>query len=97
MSFLSTGNSIFFYSEIFLLVETIIENWGKSIFKDEIYSLIFWIVETIFFFLSIFQRLLSVIGFFRLVETMFQQNPSFRLAETKFRANNGFRKKKEKL
>ena len=49
MSFLSTGNSIFFYSEIFLLVETIIENWGKSIFKDEIYSLIFWIVETIFF------------------------------------------------
>ena len=27
-----------FYSEFFLLVETIIETWGKSIFKDEIYS-----------------------------------------------------------
>ena len=51
--------------------------------------MIFLLVETMFF--SIFQRLL------RLMETMFQENPSFRLVETDFRANNGFRKKKEKL
>ena len=56
---------------------------------------IFWIVETIVF--SIFQRLLPVIVFIRLVETMFQENPSFRPVETDFGANNGFRKKKEKL
>ena len=29
---------VLFYSEFFLLVETIIETWGISIFKDEIYS-----------------------------------------------------------
>ena len=34
--------------------------------------------------------------FSRLVETMFQENPSFRLAEMDFRANSGFRKKKGK-
>ena len=39
-------------------------------------------------FYSLFQRLLSVI-FFRLVETMFQENPSFQEVETDFRANNG--------
>ena len=37
-SFLSTANSILFYSAFFLLVEIITETWGKSIFKDEIYS-----------------------------------------------------------
>ena len=37
-SFLSTGNSIFFYSDFFLLMETITEIWGKSNFKDETYS-----------------------------------------------------------
>ena len=57
-------------------------------------QLIFWLVKTIFY--SIFQRLLPV--YFRLVETMFQENPSFQLLETdNNRANNGFRKKKEKL
>ena len=30
--------TILFYSKFFLLVETITENWGKSIFKDEISS-----------------------------------------------------------
>ena len=30
--------TVLFYTEIFLLVEIIIETWGKSIFKDEIYS-----------------------------------------------------------
>ena len=55
-------------------------------------QLIFWLVETIFF-----QRLLPVIVFSRLVERIFQENPSFKLVETDFRANNGFRKKKEKL
>ena len=49
--------------------------------------LIFWLVETISY--SIFQRLLPVIAFSRLVETS-----SFRLKETDFRANNGFCKKK---
>ena len=72
---------------------------GKQLSKKELIlasgQLIFWLVETIFF--SIFQRLLPVIVFSRLVETMFQENPSFGPAETDFRANNGFRKKKEKL
>ena len=48
-------------------------------------------------FFSIFQRLVPLIGFFRLVEPMFQENPSFWLVKMDFRANNGFRMKKEKL
>ena len=58
-------------------------------------QLIFWLGETIFF--SIFQRLLPMIVFFRLVETMFEENLAIRLVEMDFRANNDFRKKKEKL
>ena len=49
------------------------------------------------FFFSIFQRLVPLIDFFRLVEPIFQENPSFWLVKMDFRANNGFRKKKEKL
>ena len=72
--------------------------WKQFSKKELIFArgqLIFWIVETIFF--SIFQRILPVICFFCLVETMFQEYPSFRLVETGFRANNGFRNKEEKL
>ena len=35
---LFTPVKVLFYSEFFLLVETIINTWGKSIFKDKIYS-----------------------------------------------------------
>ena len=38
-----------------------------------------------------------MIVFFRLVETMFEENLAIRLVEMDFRANNDFRKKKEKL
>ena len=91
--FLSSGNCLLIRA-IFLLVEAIIGiRGGKQFSKKELIiasgQLIFLLVETMFF--SIFQRLL------RLMETMFQENPSFRLVETDFRANNGFRKKKEKL
>ena len=94
--FLSGGNS-FFIGAIFVLVEAIIGIRGKQFSKKELIiasrQLIFWLVETIFS--SIFQRLLPV--FFRLMETMFQENPSFQLVETNLRANNGFHKKKEKM
>ena len=83
----------------FLLVEAIIGIRRKQFSNKELIiangQLIFWLGETIFF--SIFQRPLPVIIFFRLVEMIFQENPSFRLVEMDFRANNGFCKKKEKL
>ena len=76
-------------------MEAIIGFRGKQFSKNDFIissgQLIFWLEETIF------QRLLPVIFFFLLVETMFQKNPSLRLVETNFRADNGFRKKKEKL
>ena len=73
---------------------------GKQFSKKELViasgQLIFWLVETIFFYSS--ETPASELPvFFRLVETMFQKNPSFRLVETDFRAINGFQKKKEKL
>ena len=37
-SFFCLLETLLFYSEFFLLVETIIETFGKSIFKGEIYS-----------------------------------------------------------
>ena len=79
-------------------MEAIIGIRGETVFKERTYyssgQLIFWLVETIFFYFS--ETSVSEF-FFRLVETMFQENPSFRLVETDFRVNNGFRKKKEKL
>ena len=58
-------------------------------------QLTFWLVETIF---SLFFGDSCQWSFFsRLVETMFQENPSFRLVEMDCWANNGLRKKKEKL
>ena len=77
-------------------MEAIIGIRRKQFSKKELViangQLIFWLGETISF--SIFQRLLPMIIFFRLVETIFQENPSFRLLETDFRANNGFRRRK---
>ena len=36
--FLASGNNLFVnWKQFFLLVETIIETWGKVILKDEIY------------------------------------------------------------
>ena len=80
--FLSSGNSVFL-------------QFSKKEPINASGQLIFWLVETIFF--SIFQTPASDSFFSRLVETMFQENPSFWLVETDFRANSGFRKKKEKL
>ena len=71
-------------------------NKGGSSFKEKAYYCC-WTTD----FLAsrnqirnlIFQRLLPVTVFFRLVETMFQEIPSFRLVETDFRANNGEKRK----
>ena len=73
-------------------METIIGIRGKKFPKKELAlpsgQLIFWLVETIFFF-SIFRRPLTV--FFRIQwKSIFQGNPYFRLVEMVFRANNGF-------
>ena len=88
----------FLVRAIFQLVEAIIGIREKQFSKKELITasgqLILWLGKTTF---SIFQRLLSVIVFFRLVETMSQENPSFRQVETDYVANNDFRKKREKL
>ena len=58
-SFLSTGNSIVLFRG-FYASETITETWGKSIFKDEVYSCkgapIFSIFQKFKGFLKHFQR-----------------------------------------
>ena len=94
-----SGKNCFFIRAIFLLVKAIIGIRGKQFSKEEIIiaigQLTFWLVETVFFLYFPGSCQLQV--FFRLVETIFQENPLFRLVETDFRANNGFRKKREKL
>ena len=90
--------TVFFYQSYFSVSGSHLDLGSKQFSKKELIiasgQLIFWLVETI---LSLFFRLLPVAVFFRLVETMFQENPSLRLVETDFRANNGFRNKKKKL
>ena len=72
-NFLSSGK-FFLIIAVFLPVEAIIGIRGEQFLKKELIiasgQLIFWPAETIFF--SIFQRLLPVIVFFHLVETMFK-------------------------
>ena len=70
--FLLSGKSIFLVRAILLLVENITGIRSKRSKKDLILAsgqLIFWLMETIFF--SVFQRLLPVMTFFRLMKTSF--------------------------
>ena len=67
---------VFFWSELFCCQQKPLLELGVNSLKQLILAsgqLIFWPVEIMFF--SIFQRLLTVIVFFRLVETSFSMKP----------------------
>ena len=78
-----------FYSEFFLLVQTIIETQGKSIFKDEIY---YCQSTPVFMIVSAILRFLKVEVTFLYSGNAFFNEPFIRLVETDFlsRGNSAF-------
>ena len=85
----ASGNEIFcllekvlFYSEFFLLVETIIKTWRKSIFKDEIYSC--YSKHQLFQFFSEILRSFKVEETFPYSGNAFFNKSFIRLVETNF-------------
>ena len=81
--------TVLFYSELFFLVESIFESWGKSVFKDEMYSCSWTPVFSIFS---------EVLRFFKVEATLaycgnaFSSKSFIRLMETDFLycGNSGF-------